>query len=572
MPHKHNTRLQRSAQTLSGRLGRTVCALLFVLAPAIARAAEASQLHAQFMHLSSGELLDLAYRSGGGDYRPNDTVMICYSIVSNRFSQSQSAEEKEHSLTACLNLFSMYFYVYYDYTKCFENLNRAKEIAQSIGRRDPRIPLRFGAMYQTIGEEAHNRELDAKAMHYFCEAFNTAWEQKNQTVMDMAFTNLIYIAANIDSLQQVEPICTKYRKILGPSVLRQYNICLYEALQALTQGDRQRAMACYDRTEQFVPQKPEYDRLAYFTYINKARLYLELQQPDSALSCARRAEHIAVDREQKDLKLEVFSVLSEVYQKLGNDPLYRDYRERYYLMRDTLLNYQQLACVNEMEFQNELKLMNEEMASLEHKRDIQSVVTLIVAVVAVVVFALLFVIYRQNRHLRQSNAQLYRQTVEMLAADEEQRQLRRQMADSQAPSDSEHETVKYKNSSLDETDKNELLERIRTVMENVDETCQAGFSIERLALLVDSKYKYVSQVIHEKHGCNFNNLLNEYRIKEACKRMNDLQTYGNYTIEAISTSVGFRSRSTFVASFKRFTGLTPSEYQSMAREAVTARR
>ena len=358
MLRKHNTRLQRSAQTPSGRLGRLFCVLFFVLAPAIARAAEASQLHAQFMHLPSKELLDIAYKGGAADYKPSDTTMICYSIVSNRFSQSQSAEEKGYALNACLNLFTMYFYVYYDYTKCFENLNRAKEIAQSIGRQDPRISLRFGAMYQTIGEEAHNRELSSKAMHYFCEAFNTAWQQKDQSVMDMAFTNLIYVAANIDSLQQVEPICTKYRKLLCPSVLRQYNLCLYEALQALTQGDRQRAMACYDRTEQFVPQKPEYDRLAYFTLINKARLYLELQQPDSALFCARRAEHIAVDREQKDLKLEVFSVLSEIYQQLGNDPLYRDYRERYYLMRDTLLNYQQLACVNEMEFQNELKLMN----------------------------------------------------------------------------------------------------------------------------------------------------------------------------------------------------------------------
>ena len=48
--------------------------------------------------------------------------------------------------------------------------------------------------------------------------------------------------------------------------------------------------------------------------------------------------------------------------------------------------------------------------------------------------------------------------------------------------------------------------------------------------------------------------------------MGDLNNYGNYTIEAISESVGFKSRSTFVTSFKRITGLTPSQYQRMARE------
>lgn len=113
----------------------------------------------------------------------------------------------------------------------------------------------------------------------------------------------------------------------------------------------------------------------------------------------------------------------------------------------------------------------------------------------------------------------------------------------------------------------ELLDRICNVMENDEEICQSGFSVERLASLTESKYKTVSQLIHERYGCNFNSFLNEYRIKVACKRMNDLAHYGNYTIEAISLSVGFRSRTSFVTSFKRITGLTPSEYQQQARRA-----
>jgi AraC-like DNA-binding protein len=77
----------------------------------------------------------------------------------------------------------------------------------------------------------------------------------------------------------------------------------------------------------------------------------------------------------------------------------------------------------------------------------------------------------------------------------------------------------------------------------------------------------VSQVIHEHCGLNFNAFLNQYRIKEACKRMSDTTRYGNYTIEAIANDVGFRSRSAFASSFKRITGLTPSEYQRFAQDA-----
>jgi AraC-like DNA-binding protein len=54
--------------------------------------------------------------------------------------------------------------------------------------------------------------------------------------------------------------------------------------------------------------------------------------------------------------------------------------------------------------------------------------------------------------------------------------------------------------------------------------------------------------------------LGKYRIQEACRRMNDHERYGHLTIEAIGHSVGYKSNSSFIAAFKRYTGLKPSEY------------
>ena len=64
---------------------------------------------------------------------------------------------------------------------------------------------------------------------------------------------------------------------------------------------------------------------------------------------------------------------------------------------------------------------------------------------------------------------------------------------------------------------------------------------------------------------NFKQMLIEYRIKEACRRMNNVQRYGNYTVEGIAQSVGFKSRTNFAANFRRVTGLTPSSYQRMTK-------
>ena len=101
-------------------------------------------------------------------------------------------------------------------------------------------------------------------------------------------------------------------------------------------------------------------------------------------------------------------------------------------------------------------------------------------------------------------------------------------------------------------------------MDNSMEFLNPEFSLEKLAGYVDSKYKTVSQVINEKYGGNFNTFVNKYRINEACRRIADREHYGNYTLDAISKSVGFRSRTTFLKAFKTFTGLSPSEFLRMA--------
>jgi AraC-like DNA-binding protein len=96
-----------------------------------------------------------------------------------------------------------------------------------------------------------------------------------------------------------------------------------------------------------------------------------------------------------------------------------------------------------------------------------------------------------------------------------------------------------------------------------------NFHLARLATLADSNYKHVSQVINEVYQKNFNTLLNEYRIKEVCRRLNDFSNYGNLTIEAVGMSVGFRSRSNFESTFKQNVGMSPSEYRKIAKESAS---
>ena len=125
--------------------------------------------------------------------------------------------------------------------------------------------------------------------------------------------------------------------------------------------------------------------------------------------------------------------------------------------------------------------------------------------------------------------------------------------------------VKYQNSRMTGDDAKELYAAVLGVMENSDEIYKLGFNVDRLSELVHSRPRYVSQAINQEYGSNFNSLLNEYRIKEACRRLGGNADYANMTIEGIAESVGFKSRTSFGALFKSITGLSPSAYQKISR-------
>ena len=118
---------------------------------------------------------------------------------------------------------------------------------------------------------------------------------------------------------------------------------------------------------------------------------------------------------------------------------------------------------------------------------------------------------------------------------------------------------KYAGSTLDVPAKQKLKDKIQEILANGDEIYAADFNLERLAALCNSNPKYVSQVINELYESNFSLLLSRYRIEEARRRI-EHSDFSNLTLEAIATSVGFKSRATFHAAFKRFMWQTPGEY------------
>ncbi len=119
---------------------------------------------------------------------------------------------------------------------------------------------------------------------------------------------------------------------------------------------------------------------------------------------------------------------------------------------------------------------------------------------------------------------------------------------------------KYRHSSLTETAKRVILDKIIHELETKHYFLDNLASLSELAKKIGASPHHVSQVINEKLNESFFELLASYRVDEAKRILLDKKNDA-LTIEEISEIVGYNSRTAFNNAFKKLTDKTPSEFR-----------
>ena len=110
----------------------------------------------------------------------------------------------------------------------------------------------------------------------------------------------------------------------------------------------------------------------------------------------------------------------------------------------------------------------------------------------------------------------------------------------------------------------ELISKIILVMEKEKIYQEAELTLQQVAAKVQAPAYQVSQAINERLQKSFYDLVNSYRVEEA-KRLLSNPDNRNYTILSVGFESGFNSKTTFNTVFKKFTGLTPTEFKNQQK-------
>ena len=324
--------------------------------------------------------------------------------------------------------------------------------------------------------------------------------------------------------------------------------------------------------------------LMYYTgpLIELSKINIQKGRYRQAISYLETACDSVSKMQNKDRLVSIYQAMSDAYKKMGNADSADSYRRKYLAMSDSIFNVSQFNLANGKLFEYENKENKRRIDSLVSQNNMQLVVIIIFVVFAIAVTLLYLALRRKARNLQEAQKMLVSKNEELMASASNSKKLlssyvealdrheenekagtANKEADSMADEEDKAKDDHRSEIALNEEQRNRLLNSITTIMEDVSVISNSDFNLSTLADMVSSNTKYVSWIINKTYNKNFKTLLNEYRIREACRRLTDREHYGNMTIQAIYEELGYNSAASFIQAFKKVNGMTPSVYQKL---------
>jgi AraC-like DNA-binding protein len=473
----------------------------------------------------------------------SDSAIAFYTILCNRYDNSMNNYDKRLCAISYNNMGYVYFYDYGDYYQAYYNYLKALDISEEIG--DKMIScttyLNIANIYQ--GDDV------IRALNIYKQTYKSAILLGNWSLILRSFISMAVTALSIDegeNLIRNEVNSFSHLKIPKTDISR-YAICLCKGMKFYYSGQYNKAANSFILASHSIETNISRERDFAMSSFMASKAYCKIKHYDEAANILLTAIECVKKCNANDALCSLYQSLASLYKSAGINDKYKYYRYLWLEKEYEFSNNSRLGKIHDLNSFYKIKKKDEQMkiVNQRHRRIFE--LFIIIFLFSIIVISLLTHLYIKNKRQKDLFEHLYQKNIEATKAHSEN-------------------TKRYQGSNLEDKRKQEMLSEIYKVMSTYDEIYQQGFNIDRLSTIIGCSPKYVSQVINELTGLNFNNFLSKYRIEEVCSRLSNDDNYQQLTIEGMAQSIGFKSRSNFNKVFKNITGLTPTEYIKVAKE------
>lgn len=287
------------------------------------------------------------------------------------------------------------------------------------------------------------------------------------------------------------------------------------------------------------------------TYLTLGKYYMEEKDYDRALQTMLKGISLCNSHSIDVHYNELLESISQIYA-LKND--YRsalDYYILYHEHQTSLFNRNKEYALGEIraefnleQYQNRL---NEQEIAIMKRNRLLTLLTFAIVIIVSAAGAIWYFYHKKNKYYSM-----------IVARYKEQVSLNRQIRELE-----ERNPDKYHTSSLSEDKGNDLWKRVTRCMEDEHVYRDSDLTIDKLAARLSTNRSYLSRVINEYAGTNFNQYLNKYRIEEAIRSITE--SNGECLLKTLAFDLGFKSTSSFNKAFSKETGIPPSAFRDKCR-------
>lgn len=519
------------------------------------------------------------------DNNQKDSALFLYSDIYHRYSKEMTDMEQYYCAMAYLNSARMLYFAN-NFPESLELYLKGLRIIENCSNKE-----RIAEFYIGLADIYWlNQDLEM-AEKCYKTGYGLAIDQKDTA----SIVNISNMLTGINCYLEDHSEAMEYMKTANATnkdtINQQYLNLLHKGIMYANDKQYEKAAELFRISGKLAHDNNMHPKFECSSYEELYKIYIKTNDRDSTKKYLFKCYDILQQTPMVNMLPLCLKSISDFYKLEDDYETAYKYIYEYHEVMDSVFKFRDINKLRNIHTMYETEKVNDRITSLQKqsakkeetiKKQNITIAGMLIGILCIISIAIY--IYKQKQELAYLYRKLFAMNSDISSSEQYNRELRmkyeKELIEKSSRIEELEERLKRNNGT--ETEENKEISRkalkkmdsdrqlslksaIDEIMENTTEFCSTDFSLDKLAELVHSNNTYVSQIINESYNRTFYNLVNEYRIREAKKRLGDTDTYGHLTIKAISESVGYKSQTTFIKLFRETTGMTPSMYQKISR-------